>query len=161
MPKYSLSSDSLAPASLELCAADYSAARLLTDVRDSPSDHIAAPSNTRSFSRNCPGIAESAGNPPRLGSHPGVENKNESVVRNIATARALPTADAFGDQGRRAINNAMATSTTPNPSENCRTLRKWYIHPINGLCATSGWIPFASYPVNFIKPIQPTTSTSP
>src|SRR5258708_1626582 len=89
--------------------------------------------------------------PPRLGSHPGVENKNESVVRNITTARALPTVDVFGDHGRRAIKMAMATSTTPNPAENCRTLRKWYIHPINGLCATSGWIPFASYPVNFIN----------
>jgi hypothetical protein len=32
---------------------------------------------------------------------------------------------------------------------------------LNGLCATSGWIPFASYPVNFIKPIHPTTSTTP
>src|SRR5258708_39926465 len=146
MPKHSFSSDSLAPASLELCAADYSAARMLTDVSDSPSDHIAAPSNTTSLSRNCPGIAESAGNPPRLGSHPGLENKNESVVRNITTARTLPTADAFGDQGRRAINNAMATSTTPNPSENCRTLRKGSIPPINGLCPTSGSLPFASYP---------------
>src|SRR5882762_1679936 len=113
MPKHSFSSDSLAPASLELCAADYSAARMLTDVSDSPSDHIAAPSNTTSLSRNCPGNAERAGKPPRLGSHPGVENKNESVVRNITTARALPTVDVFGDHGRRAIKMAMATSTTP------------------------------------------------
>jgi hypothetical protein len=33
--------------------------------------------------------AESDGNPPRLGSHPGVENKNDSVVRNMITAPAL------------------------------------------------------------------------
>src|SRR5260370_19947935 len=101
MPRHSLSSDSLAPASLELCAADYSAARMLTDVSDSPSDHIAAPSNTTPLSRNCPGNAESAGKPPRLSSHPGVENKNESVVRNISTDPALPIADAFRDHGRR------------------------------------------------------------
>src|SRR5258708_19524104 len=90
MPKHSFSSDSLAPASLELCAADYSAARMLTDVSDSPSDHIAAPSNTTSLSRNCPGNAEREGKPPTLGSHPAVENKNHSVVINITTATPLP-----------------------------------------------------------------------
>src|SRR5260370_9725651 len=104
MPKHSFSSDSLAPASLELCAADYSAARMLTDVSDSPSDHIAAPSNTTSLRRNCQGIAESAGNPPKLGSHPGCENINESVVRNITTARTLPTADPSDTQRRERMN---------------------------------------------------------
>jgi hypothetical protein len=101
-----------------------SAGRMPGEVNDSPSDHMAAPSKTTSFSRNCPGIAESAGKPPRLGSHPGVENIKESVVRNISIARALPSADAFGDQDRRAIKMAMATSTTPSPSENCRTVKK-------------------------------------
>src|SRR5260370_7670048 len=91
MPKHSFSSVSLAPASLELCAADYSAARMLTDVSDSPSDHIAAPSNTTSLSRNCPGNAEREGKPPRLGSHPGAANKNDSRVRHITTPRPLPT----------------------------------------------------------------------
>jgi hypothetical protein len=43
MPKHSISIDSLAPASLELCAANYPAARMLTYVSDSPGDHIAAP----------------------------------------------------------------------------------------------------------------------
>jgi hypothetical protein len=37
------------------------------------------------------------------GSHPGVENKKESVVRNMSTAPALPSADALADQGRRPI----------------------------------------------------------
>src|SRR5260370_12633570 len=136
MPKHSFSSDSLAPASLELCAADYSAARMLTDVSDSPSDHIAAPSNTTSLSRNCPGNAERAGKPPRLGSHPGVENKNERVVRNISTATALPIVHAFRDQGRRAISIAMEISTIPNPAANRRPDQTRAIHPTNDLSAT-------------------------
>src|SRR5258708_39418888 len=132
MRNYSLSSDSLAPASLELCAADYSAARLLTDVRDSPSDHIAAPSNTRSFSRNCPGRAESAGNPPRLGSHPGVENKNVRVVRNIPVARAPPAAQSHADTGREAISTAVRISTAPSRFDMPRTLRTSYIQAMSG-----------------------------
>src|ERR1700761_1574307 len=125
MPEHSFSSDSLAPASLELCTAIYSAGRFLTLFSCVPSDHIAAPSNTTSLSRNWAGNAERAGKPPRLGSQPGVENKNESVVRNITTAKALPTVDVLGDHGRRAIKMAMATSTPPNPAENCRTFTTW------------------------------------
>src|SRR5260221_7576864 len=46
------------------------------------------------------------------------------------------------------------------PSNGCPYReRKVYIQPINGLCATKGSIPFVSYPVNFIKPIQPITNT--
>src|SRR6476660_9335385 len=107
----------------------------------SPSDHNAAPSNTTSFKRNCPGRAESAGNPPRLGSHPGVESKKERVVKNMSTAPALPTTDALADQGRRPIKIAIATSTTPKTFENARTVRKAYIQLINGLRATRGSIP--------------------
>src|SRR6266446_6814429 len=127
------------------------------EVKASPSDHIAAPSRTTSFSRNCPTAPERAGKPPRLGSHPGVENKNESVVRNISTATALPIAHAFRDQGRRAINIAIEISTTPNAAANCRTVHTRYIQPNNGLCATT----CASYPVNFIMPIQLMTSANP
>src|SRR6266849_26235 len=130
-------------------------------VKASPNDHNAAPSKTTSFSRNCPTAPERAGKPPRLGSHPGVENKNESVVMNISTATALPIAHAFRDQGRRAINIAMEISTTPNPAANCRTVHRRYIQPNNGLCATRGSMPCASYPVNFIMPIQPMTSANP
>jgi hypothetical protein len=96
-----------------------------------------------------------------LGSQPGVENKNESVVRHITIARALPVAHALRDQGRSAIKSAMPTSTSPSPVENCRTVHIPYIQPMNGLWATSGWMPFASYPVNFIIPIQPMTSANP
>src|SRR5712671_6477144 len=130
-------------------------------VQASPNDHIAAPSNTTSFNRNCPGRAESEGNPPRLGSHPGVESKKESVVRNMSTAPPLPSADALVDQCRRPIKIAIATSTTPSARENARSVRKPYIQPINGLFATRGCIPFASYSVNFIRPIQPITKTRP
>src|SRR5262245_58283052 len=69
----------------------------------SPSDQTAAPSSTTSFSRNCPGMADKAGNPPRLGSHPGVEKRKLSVVRNITTAIALPRAAIFADHARSAI----------------------------------------------------------
>src|ERR1700745_1838172 len=60
-------------------------------VQASPNDHMAAPSKTTSFKRNCPGRAESEGNPPRLGSHPGVENKKESVLRNMRTPTPIPS----------------------------------------------------------------------
>src|SRR5262249_48120362 len=56
---------------------------------------------------------------------------------------------------------AIVTSTTPSKFENVCTLRKLYIQLINGLCVTKGSIPFASYPVNFIRPIHPTTNTRP
>jgi hypothetical protein len=61
----------------------------------SPNDHNAAPSRTTSLIKNSPTSPESAGKPPRLGSQPGVENKNESVVRNISTAPTLPIAHAL------------------------------------------------------------------
>ena len=60
------------------------------EAKASPKDHVAALSRTTSFIRNRPTDPESAGKPPRLGSHPGVENKNESVVRNVSTAPELP-----------------------------------------------------------------------
>src|SRR6185503_19831386 len=111
----------------------------------SPSDHNAAPSGTTSLIKNSPTSPESAGKPPRLGSQPGVENKNESVVRNISTAPALPIAHAFGEQCRRAISVAMISSTTPIPAVNCRTVHMLYPQLKNGLCGIRGWIPFASY----------------
>src|SRR5260370_13696483 len=64
-------------------------------VKASPNDHIAAPSKTTSFSRNCPTAPERAGKPPTLGSPPGVENKNQSVVRNITTPTPLPFHHTF------------------------------------------------------------------
>src|SRR5437667_10752624 len=66
----------------------------------SPSDHTAAPSSTTSFSRNCPGTTDRLGKPPRLGSHPGVENRKLSVVRNIITAMPLPRAATRAETGR-------------------------------------------------------------
>src|SRR5262249_45968043 len=99
---------------------------------------MAAPKSTASLIKNCPTEAESAGNPPRLGSQPGAENRNERVVRNMKTAAALPTADAVGDHGRRAISTAMVTSTMPSPVENSRTERMPYIQPMKGLLATRG-----------------------
>jgi hypothetical protein len=97
-------------------------------IRAFPSDQIAAPSSATSLIRNCPTAPERAGNPPRLGSHPGVENKNESAVTNISAAAALPMADAFRAHGRRAINIPMQISTTPNPAAKL-TCRPLAIHP--------------------------------
>ena len=75
--------------------------------------------------RNCPGIPERAGKPPALGSQtPGVVTRKLRVVRNIPTARALPTTDARGENGRAAMRIAMATSTTPSTAEKPRTLMK-------------------------------------
>src|SRR5215471_20187726 len=86
----------------------------------SPSDHNAAPSRTTSFIKNCPTAPERAGNPPRRGSHPGVENKNESVVRNIRTATALPIVHALADQCRRLIKHAIHNSTMQ-----CQTITEY------------------------------------
>lgn len=114
------------------------------------------PEQDHVFQKELPGQGRQRGKPPRLGSHPGVETKKDRVVRNMSTAPALPKPEAFADQGRRPIKIAIATSTTPSALENARTVRKpYYSQPINGLCATRGCIPFASYPVNFIRPIQP------
>src|SRR5215471_1580916 len=99
----------------------------------SPNVETAAPSNTTSFRRNCPGNADSAGNPPRLGSQPGVENRKLRVVRNITTAAALPIDDSLGDIVRKAIRLAIAISTMPSRLEKVWTLRNLYIQPMTGL----------------------------
>src|SRR5260370_37347211 len=74
------------------------------EVKASPSDHIAAPSRTTSFSRNCPTAPERAGKPPRLGSHPGEENKNERVVMNTIPPIALQHSPSSLDQSHTQIN---------------------------------------------------------
>src|SRR5215471_3346531 len=100
----------------------YAAARTLA-FQDSPSDQSAIPSRARSLIRNCPGFPERAGKPPALGSQtPGVVKRKLRVVRNIPTARALPRAEARGENGRAAISSATATSTTPSAAEKPRTL---------------------------------------
>ena len=114
------------------------------DASDSPNDQIDAPSKTISFNKNCPGTTAKAGNPPKLGSQPGVENRKLSVVRNITIASTLPIADTRGASQCSPIITAIAISTTPSKFENPCTLRNPYSHPINGLFATSGWMPFAS-----------------
>jgi hypothetical protein len=66
------------------------------------------------------------------------------VVRNISIASTLPIADTFGDSDRSPIITAMAISTTPSEFENACTLRNPYSHPMNGLFAASGRMPFTS-----------------
>src|ERR687892_485703 len=104
---------------------------------DSLRAHTDAPKSTISLSRNWPGIADKAGK-PRLGSHPGVEKRKESVVAKSPIARTLPMADALGDTDCRAISIAVPISMKPSMVENERTLRKSYIQPTSGLWATSG-----------------------
>src|SRR5262249_27265902 len=126
----------------------------------SPSVQSEIPSKARSLMRNWPGSADRAGKPPRLGSHtPGVVTRKLRVVRNMPTASRLPSAQARGANGRAAMSNAMPTSTTPSTAENPRTLMSPYTQLSSGLLATNGRIPSASYPVNFMRPIQPTTTT--
>src|SRR5262249_1016356 len=109
-----------------------------------------------------PGNPESAGKPPALDSHtPGVVARKLRVVRNIPTARMLPTTEARGKNGRTAMRIAIVISTTPSTAEKPRWLVKPYTQLISGLLATYVLIPSASYPVNFIKPIQATTITRP
>jgi hypothetical protein len=50
--------------------------------------------------RNCPGITDSAGNPPADGSQtPGVVSRKLKVVKNMRTADALPTRAARPESG--------------------------------------------------------------
>src|SRR5262249_35279157 len=105
--------------------------------QDSPNDQSAIPSSARSFRRNCPGFPERAGKPPALGSHtPGVVARKLSVVRNKPTARALPTAEARGDNGRAATRTATPTSMTPSRVEKPQTLISSYTQLIRGLLVT-------------------------
>src|SRR5262249_22353869 len=111
----------------------------------SPSDQSEIPSRAKSLIRNCPGFPERAGKPPALDSQtPGVVNRKLRVVRNIPTARALPSAEARGTSGRAAMRIAVATSTTPSTAEKPRTLMNPYTQFISGLLATNGRIPSAS-----------------
>lgn len=66
-------------------------------LRDSPRDHTEPPNSTMSLSRNCPGIADSAGKPFKVGSHPGVVSRKERVVAKSPIAGTLPAADAMGE----------------------------------------------------------------
>jgi hypothetical protein len=67
-------------------------------------------------------MADRAGKPPRLGSHPGVVTRKLSVVRNIPAASPLPTAEPIGHTGRSAMSTPIAISTTPSSEENPPTL---------------------------------------
>src|SRR6185437_11028464 len=111
----------------------------------SPSVQSEIPSKARSLMRNCPGTADRAGKPPRLGSQtPGVVTRKLRVVRNIPAAKALPRAETRGENGRTAMSSATVTSTTPSTAEKPRTLMSPYTQLIRGLLATNGRIPSAS-----------------
>src|SRR5207249_8056062 len=77
---------------------------------------MAAPRSTTSFSKNpCAGCAgESA---------PGVENKNERVVTNVAVASAPPIAAARADTGQAARSAAVTSSDVPIRRETPCSLR--------------------------------------
>ena len=51
---------------------------------------------------------------------PGVVNRNDNVVKNIAIAPRLPAADNFGEKGLAPISNASVSSTTPKAREKFR-----------------------------------------
>src|SRR5436190_20768304 len=118
--------------------------QVLAALSASFSDHPAAPGRTTSFGRNCPGRTDRLGKPPRLGSHPGVENRKLSVVRNIITAMPLPRAATRAETGRNPIMAAIAISTLPRRFENPWTLKTRYVYPMSGLLATSVWMAAAS-----------------
>jgi len=76
--------------------------------------------------RNCPGAPERAGKPPASAAQtPGVVTRKLRVVRNIPIAKALPTTEARGENGRVAMRIAMVSSTTPSTAEKPR----WLMNP--------------------------------
>ena len=82
-------------------------------MRASPSSQTAAASSTASFTKNCPGTTESAGNPPRLGSQTGAENRKLSVITKVAIAPNAPAMAALGKRVPAMINAAVAISNPP------------------------------------------------
>lgn len=76
-------------------------------------------------------------------------------------ASTLPSADTRGSHGLTASSAAVASSRTPSSAENVVTEKMSYIQLIRGLFATRDSIPWASYEVNFMAPIQAITTTRP
>src|SRR5262245_30477688 len=96
---------------------------LVTARQSSANNHTAAPNNTKSLARNCPGTTDSAGKPPAdVSQTPGVVNRKLKVVRNMPTAAKLPASAARPDNGRAAMRRATAISTPPSTAEKPRTL---------------------------------------
>ena len=56
---------------------------------------------------------ESAGNPCSSCQTPGIESMKLRVVRNIAVAPMLPSAEAFGESGLAAISAPVVISVMP------------------------------------------------
>jgi hypothetical protein len=75
--------------------------------------------------RNWPGEAERAGKPSEGSMTSGVENRKLSVVRNMPTVKALPTAESLAEKGRAAISMAVKSSVAPRITENCPLLKIW------------------------------------
>lgn len=73
-----------------------------------------AASNTASFSKNCPGAAEIAGNPPAVCSAtPGVDRKNVNVIAKVADDMAAPIAEKSGANAPMIRAAAVASSIVP------------------------------------------------
>jgi len=73
------------------------------------------PSSPKSFSRNWPGFADSAGKPPASDSPtPGVVKKKDKVVRKVMTPIAPPTADASGKTKPVSRSTPVEISNTPS-----------------------------------------------
>lgn len=151
MPREQAAPISVKPEQWATASVNSRNSKLAYPVDASPSDHIAAPSKTKPFEQELAWHSRKRRKATETLLPTGRRKQNDSVVRHISIAARLPMAQAYGDHARSAINLAMATSTTPNPSENCRTVQMWYIQHSIGLCRTSGSMPCASYPVNFIS----------
>ena len=115
---------------------------------------MAAPSSTMSLTRKPP--ASEPGT-----SAPGVVKRNERVVRKMAIPARLPTADSFGDTGRRAIKMPVATSDMPKRFDTPWRPSTGYSQLTNRLWATNGWMAFASKAKNFVEPIAINKKTKP
>ena len=113
-----------------------------------------APSSTTSFMRNAPAgcVRDSA---------PGVEKRNESVVRKVPTPASEPTAETVGAMGRAAMARPVAISIVPITFEAPCTPRTRGSQERKGLFSTSGRIPSASNAKNFAAPIATSRNTTP
>jgi hypothetical protein len=91
---------------------------------------------------------------------PGVEKRNDRVVKKVQTASALPIAAARAEMGRAARSTAVASSLMPIAFEAPCSLKMPYSQLMKGLFDTSGLTAAASAAVNFNAPKSTKTATS-
>ncbi len=92
---------------------------------------------------------------------PGIVRRKLRVLRNIAVAPRLPSAEALGESGLAAMSTPRAISVIPMSPAVFRAPILLLIHEKSGLVETMGFIFSASYSANFSAPTNNRVPASP